>query len=640
MATEHPAPGHSDADQDQPDLAATGDERRRAAEAARVEARKLAAVAYPVDDDELLECDLVMKGGITSGVVYPLAACELARTHRFRNLGGASAGAIAAVFVAAAEHDRAGGGFNRLAEIAPELGQRLPTLFQPTPGSAPAFTVLQAAIDPGTTGVRRMLSVVAAVVHQRLAAFLVTVALVILPPAVALVLADAGWLSWLLTAVPVVAVALAVGWVAAAVAHVRRLQQVLPDQGYGLCIGSLGAGAHPQRMHSAADEPFMDWMTRRIDEVAGVTQAHHPLTFGDLWAADGSTDPDRRVLNLEVMTTNVTYGRPTRIPFEHEALMFCPEHLAPYLPARVHDHLLATGRKAVDGHGRPFTCPTHPAVSLRWLPDAADLPVVLAARLSLSFPGLVSAVPLHALDRSDPGPAAGRPVIVWMSDGGISSNFPIHFFDSLLPRRPTFAINLAGERVQSTGQTVDYPAGHERGPRPRLWEVGSAPSFFFGILDTMQNWADNGQATLPGSWDRVVTVHHSKAEGGINLRMDPDTVALLAEKGRVAAIELRDGFDFDRHRWTRYLTSMSRISNSVIRARRAWLEPTADKSPSFSEFVPAYGPMADPHHRSAAWCAEAAARTAELVDFADVHLPDFEQDPPLPEPDLRLTARF
>ena len=138
----------------------------------------------------------------------------------------------------------------------------------------------------------------------------------------------------------------------------------------------------------------------------------------------------------------------------------------------------------------------------------------------------------------------------------------------------------------------------------------------------------------------MVTVHHSKAEGGINLRMDPDTVALLAEKGRVAAIELRDGFDFDRHRWTRYLTSMSRISNSVIRARRAWLEPTADKSPSFSEFVPAYGPMADPHHRSAAWCAEAAARTAELVDFADVHLPDFEQDPPLPEPDLRLTARF
>ena len=30
-------------------------------------------------------CDVVMKGGITSGVVYPHALCELARTYRFVN---------------------------------------------------------------------------------------------------------------------------------------------------------------------------------------------------------------------------------------------------------------------------------------------------------------------------------------------------------------------------------------------------------------------------------------------------------------------------------------------------------------------------------------------------------------------------
>ena len=28
------------------------------------------------------ECDIVMKGGITSGVVYPLAVCELAGVYR------------------------------------------------------------------------------------------------------------------------------------------------------------------------------------------------------------------------------------------------------------------------------------------------------------------------------------------------------------------------------------------------------------------------------------------------------------------------------------------------------------------------------------------------------------------------------
>ena len=49
------------------------------------------------------ECDLVMKGGITSGVVYPLAVCRLATTHHLRQIGGTSAGAIAAATAAAAE---------------------------------------------------------------------------------------------------------------------------------------------------------------------------------------------------------------------------------------------------------------------------------------------------------------------------------------------------------------------------------------------------------------------------------------------------------------------------------------------------------------------------------------------------------
>ena len=38
---------------------------------------------------ELEECDLVMKGGITSGVVYPSAVRRLSKIHRFRNTGGA-----------------------------------------------------------------------------------------------------------------------------------------------------------------------------------------------------------------------------------------------------------------------------------------------------------------------------------------------------------------------------------------------------------------------------------------------------------------------------------------------------------------------------------------------------------------------
>ena len=67
-------------------------------------------------------CDVVMKGGITSGVVYPHALCELARTYRFVNVGGTSAGAIAAAAAAAAEHGREAGGFAKLAELPAWVG--------------------------------------------------------------------------------------------------------------------------------------------------------------------------------------------------------------------------------------------------------------------------------------------------------------------------------------------------------------------------------------------------------------------------------------------------------------------------------------------------------------------------------------
>ncbi|HEY7819119.1 MAG TPA: patatin-like phospholipase family protein, partial [Vicinamibacteria bacterium] len=52
------------------------------------------------------KCDIIMKGGITSGIVYPKAVCRLALEYRFRAIGGTSAGAIAAAATAAAEYGR------------------------------------------------------------------------------------------------------------------------------------------------------------------------------------------------------------------------------------------------------------------------------------------------------------------------------------------------------------------------------------------------------------------------------------------------------------------------------------------------------------------------------------------------------
>jgi len=60
------------------------------------------------------ECDLVMRGGVTSGIVYPRAVLGLQKHNRFPSIGGASAGAIAAALTAAAEYGRESGGFTEL----------------------------------------------------------------------------------------------------------------------------------------------------------------------------------------------------------------------------------------------------------------------------------------------------------------------------------------------------------------------------------------------------------------------------------------------------------------------------------------------------------------------------------------------
>src|SRR5678815_2486994 len=89
-------------------------------------------------------CDVVMKGGVTSGIVYPLAVTELATKYRLKNIGGASAGAIAAGIAAAAEHARDTGGYLRMAAIPDEISQRLLSLFQPHPRLRPLFEIFLA----------------------------------------------------------------------------------------------------------------------------------------------------------------------------------------------------------------------------------------------------------------------------------------------------------------------------------------------------------------------------------------------------------------------------------------------------------------------------------------------------------------
>jgi len=94
-----------------------------------------------IPDGSLKKCDIVMKGGITSGIVYPGLICKLAERYQFKSIGGTSAGAIAAALTAAAEYARRQGrdAFGDIAQVpgwlgAPSkfaAGSNLLNLFQP-----------------------------------------------------------------------------------------------------------------------------------------------------------------------------------------------------------------------------------------------------------------------------------------------------------------------------------------------------------------------------------------------------------------------------------------------------------------------------------------------------------------------------
>jgi hypothetical protein len=262
--------------------------------------------------------------------------------------------------------------------------------------------------------------------------------------------------------------------------------------------------------------------------------------------------------------------------------------------------------------------------------------VVLAARISLSFPGLISAIPLYAVDMSRKNPGDRKAMRCWFTDGGLTSNFPIHFFDSLWPRRPTFALDLSGYPPDYPNEDVYYSAVARRYPVPT--EITSLRGFFAAILDTMEYWSDDAQSSLPGYRDRIVEVHLRPDEGGMNLEMSADVVAVVAEKGRQAAEALAH-FDFDQHRWTRYLTSMGRMQDAVKLMDDRYGPSKAGAHDGVRDLIDRADGFAQ-YRRPPDWSALARDRTEALLRFAIVPEPDFLKDGPEPVPILRITPRF
>lgn len=489
-------------------------------------------------------CDIIMKGGVTSGLVYPYAILEMARVYRFRSIGGTSAGAIAAAFAAAAEYARSvrndPDGFLRMQAHCEKLPGLLAGLFQPAAPFANLMAVLLAA--QGASGKAGL-----AVVALRLFWPILSAGAAL--GAAPMVLAQAGVAGALLGGVVGASIAIAL--------HLRGMMHQLVQHNFGLCTGLTQPGARQPAL--------TDWMHAAIQDIAFGSADHpQPLTFRDLEEVPEGVDP----IHLRMITTNLSMRRPHTLPTLGLRSFIDPEVWKGFFPAPVVAHIVAA------------TLPAQRYPNLREFPAALDLPVVVAARMSLSFPVLFCAVPMWTRDlassylaRHTGGDGTVRLRQLWFIDGGVSSNFPIHMFDSLLPSRPTFALSLDDlpPGAREDGDRVRIPIAAGDGVNLPVHEVSGLLGFASAILDAAKDWQDNLLSGMPGQRERIARVMLSTTEGGLNLTMPPEKSAALMGYGREVGLQFANGaLDFDEHRWRRTLVAYEQLERAVASTARVW----------------------------------------------------------------------
>jgi hypothetical protein len=290
------------------------------------------------------------------------------------------------------------------------------------------------------------------------------------------------------------------------------------------------------------------------------------------------------------------------MPWSQRTWFFDPDVFRTLFPDTVvdwmieHPPLLAES----DGPRRRSEALRQQALPLRPFPVAAQLPIVVATRMSLSFPFLISAVPLHAVNyvRKDAAATTNPPAFAvhWFSDGGICSNLPVHFFDQPLPLRPTFAIDLASfprdrQKSRDESENSSLPQLNRMGllRRSTVWRTSGFAAigdFASAILASARSWVDESLIVMPSYRDRVVTVWHDGAEGGLNLNMPRETVDGLAARGRGAAAKLIARFAGDKpgitvadgwrnQQWIRLRCATRALDDWLGQFEKAFADPAA-----------------------------------------------------------------
>jgi predicted acylesterase/phospholipase RssA len=610
---------------------------------------------------------LIMKGGVTSGVVYPPAVLVLAQKYRFRSIGGSSAGAIAAAAAAAAEYGRELGGFEKLQERSAWLGEdtNLLNLFQPSPETRPLMEMLFAVAEERKQNRGLIHSLV------RLTPSILRYDRMNGAPKGALGSTVFSWLFARLTRgslrgkglIPMIFLVASGALTGGLAGGLRRFWHIatktLPENFYGLCSGRT------EDTPSSVAPALTDWLHATINDLAGRSSTDPPLTFQEL---------STKQITLKMITSNLSQSRPYQLPLRENTFLFHEDDMRRLFPEAVVEYMISHAH-----HTRRVPLAHLPG--FHFLPPDDELPIVVATRMSLSFPLLLSAVRLYTVKTT-----AFRKTTLsrddlqenWFSDGGISSNFPIHFFDAWLPERPTFGITLTtvppealkqshGDTVVSGDYTsaispdggVDQSMAERKAvslPRanvvlPQLWEpIKNVWQFLTAIFSTAQSYRDTTQSRLPSYRDRVVQVQLGEDEGGLNLAMTPETIAAVEAKGRQAGEALLQDFDFDHHRWVRFQVLMAELEAQLHDMKHVYdrgdyrhlvrSEPENKQNPF-------------PYPRPRTWTREALRRLDELRSLVGQwdeedqawqrrhsgwgDQPFFAGKAPKPEPVLRVT---
>jgi len=378
-----------------------------------------------------------------------------------------------------------------------------------------------------------------------------------------------------------------------------------------------------------------------IQETAGRIVAADPLTFGDLDAPPDSAPP----IQLAMMTTSLMEERPYTLPLDTGRFFFRRDEWEKIFPNEIMNFLVRTcGR---------FEPPAGEAGEFYHFPARAQLPLIVAARMSLSFPGLISAAPLWTRDFTLVEAEREKLRRCLFSDGGLSSNFPIHFFDHLFPNTPTFAISLDEYDAKRNYSDVWLPESAGSGSQLPILPFSGLAAFLMRLVYSAKDWQDNLQSILPGYRERIVHVVLKPDEGGLNLTMDEETIAKLVDYGKKAGTLLRDDFNLEEHRWRRFLVSMARMEETLDEVAAAYAQVPGKFGDFLDEFAreraPYRQPAAPPEDKPP-YTQDTKTRVDEMLKRADelVALGTKWRTPPtigggnIPRPatHLRITPKY